>query len=121
MPVGYDVALRIHDDAGTERTLADSSAVSTLASEKAVKEVVKLIPIIAVGRVTAPPRAHILDGRLSIDVDDARLQLLGNLRELAGELGGRWYRQRSRIRGFLAFLPLYSVRNHSPDQDPDCQ
>src|ERR1019366_9341221 len=74
VPVGDDVALGIHNHAGTERALADGArfpALTTLAAEELVKEIlergvfiaVALILLVLIGTHGAPA-VRVLDGRL---------------------------------------------------------
>ena len=125
--VGDDVALGIHNHARAQGTLADRAgpatrtalaALSALAAEKAVKEVVKGIGIIiAIGSAAAP--AGRLDGGFGVDVDHAGLKLLGDLRELVRELLRRRHGQLASHRRKMIFLswPLTSGGDHGPDQD----
>ena len=64
---------------------------------------------------------RILDGRLGIDVDHARLQLLGNLREGGRELLRSGNGQRSRIRRLLPLLAFHSIGNDRANQNSNRQ
>ncbi len=107
--VGDNVALGIDDDARSQRMLANGTA-ALLAAEEFVEEVVEGILVIGlVGIPTRVPAMRILlDGRFGIDVDHARLQLLGDLRELARELLRRRDTQRGGVRALL-FLALNAL------------
>ena len=89
VPVGDDVAFGIDNHAGAQgpftnrATAAPSTALPSRTTEKAVKKVVKRIPIIVIGGTTSP--ALSLDSRFGVDVDDAGLELLRYQRELIGE------------------------------------
>ncbi len=71
--IGDDVALGIHDHAGSQRTFADGTLVSALAAEETVEEIVKGILLVASVLIrTAAAAAWLsLDRGLRVDVNDA--------------------------------------------------
>src|SRR5208282_4022872 len=98
--IGDDVALGVNDYARTERSLTDGPGIRTaltwLASEELVEEIlerritafVTAIPffLVRIGMHGTSPAVRILNGRFSINVDDARLHLLGDLRKCIRKL-----------------------------------
>src|SRR3984893_11993204 len=127
MPVGNDVTLGIYDHAGTERALADGTrfwaALAALSAEELVKEILEgsvflsvALFLVRIGTDGAPP-VRVLNGRLGIDVYDARLKLLGNLGEGVRELLRSGNRERSRIRRLLSLFPFDSRRDNRANQN----
>src|SRR5574340_100494 len=100
--------------------LADGPGV-LLVAEEAVEKVVERALIVAPALIRHSTAAmRVLDNGLGIDVDDRGLQLLGDLRELVGELLRGWSRQRrGRVGGLLTFLPSDSVGNNRTNQNAD--
>src|ERR1022692_1226176 len=130
--VGDDVALGIHNDAGTKRPLADGARVraslTALTTEELVKEILKLVVVLAAlilvrvrTDVRIAPFMRALNRRLGIDIYYARLQLLGNLGEGIRELLRSGYGQGSRIRRLLSFLAFNSIGNNRANQNSNRQ
>src|SRR5690349_20177718 len=86
--VGDDIALRIHNHAGAERTFPNAASIRSYAAattgtlslrtaKEAIKKVLERILIVVVA-ISATRRAHaavgIFNGGFGIDVDDAGLQ-----------------------------------------------
>src|SRR5882672_2374751 len=128
--VGENVALRVNNYAGTQRTLADGPGIgatlTTLATEEAVKEVVKgaavgvgVVVIVAGG--AAQVAVRILDGALGVDVHDRGLELLGNLGKSIRELLRGGNGERGGIAGLDVFLALDAGGNDGDNQNPDGQ
>src|SRR5271168_3139614 len=91
-----------------------------LSAEKAVKEVVEGRLIVAAVstliRNSSSAAVRTFDDGLGVDVDDCRLQLFGNLRELIGKLLQRRNSQRSRRIGtFFVLLAFDPVGDNRPD------
>src|ERR1700675_4165638 len=127
VPVGDDVALGIHNNARTERALADGACfwatLTTLASEELNKEILERSVFIAVALILirigtdgAPP-VRVLDSRFRINVHHARLKLLGNLGERVRELLRSGNRERSRIRRFLSLFAFHSRGDNRANQN----
>ena len=87
-----------------------NGTVALLAAEELIEEVVKRILVIGlVGIASASPAMRIrFDDRFGVDIDDTRLQLLGDLRELTRELLRRRDGQRGGIRTLL-LLAFHSL------------
>jgi hypothetical protein len=64
------------------------------------------------------PAVRVLNGRLGIDVDHARLELLGNLGEGVRELLRSGNGQRGRIRRLLSLLAFHSIGDNVPIRIP---
>src|SRR5208337_4592852 len=128
--VGDDVALGIHDHARTEGALADVTRVRALAAKELVKEILErgvfiavtlILVWIRVGTDAGPAAVRILYGGLGIDVDHARLKLLGNLGKGSRELLGSGNGQRGCVRCLLALLALDAVGNDGTNQNSNRQ
>ena|SRR5436190_18646950 len=96
-----------------------TAAISaTLSAEKAVEEIVEGALIWIGGRLSATAWRS-FDGGFSINVDHAGLELVGNLRELSGQLLRRWDGE---WRGIgvcilLRLLAAHTGRNYGPNQN----
>ena len=124
VPISQNEALRVDNDAGTQRALSQraSSALSSLtarATKETIKKVVERIFVFPAGITTAS--ALRLDRRLSVDVDDAGLQLLRDLGELTGKLLRRGNAESGGVGNLLGFLPFHAVGNYGPNQDSESQ
>jgi hypothetical protein len=129
VPIRKNVAFGIDDHSGTERTftnrsIAGSGSLPSRASEEVIEEIVHTAAIFVVAAtavISAAASVHILDRRFRIDVDDARLQLLRNLRKgIRHHLRGR----QGERRGFaflLPFFPLHPLGDHRTDQNANGQ
>jgi len=114
VPVGNDVALGIDNDAGTKRALADSAGFGASLTALPPKNLSKKSwnwlssspPLPGRIGMHGAPMMRILDGRLGVDVDHGRLQLLGNLGEGIRQLLRSGNGQGSRIRRLLPSLPF---------------
>src|SRR3954471_17696814 len=85
VPVGNDVATRVDNHARSQGALADIGAIgSALTAEKLVEEILKAAVVVALItgvslRIARPAPARRLNGRFGVDVDNTRLDLLGDL------------------------------------------
>src|SRR5208282_2188050 len=130
--VGDDVTFGIHNHAGAERMLADGAhvtALAALAAEELVKEILEGGVFIAAALILvwvgvdvgiAPPM-RVLNRRLGIDVDYARLELLGNLGKGVRELLRSGNGQRRRDGRLLALLAFHSIGDNRSNQNSNCQ
>ncbi|MCX6623141.1 MAG: hypothetical protein NTY38_19150 [Acidobacteria bacterium] len=92
--VGNDVAVTIDNEAGASGFTAETrrGRLALRTPEEAPEQVhLVLILFVAIRGWTAPPGATLFFRRVvGADVHHRRLQRLGQFRELAGKLDGRW-------------------------------
>src|SRR5882672_1147319 len=124
--VGENVALRVNNYAGTQRTLADGTRIGATLTTLAAEEVVKgaavgvgVVVIVAGG--AAQVAVWILNRRFGVDVHNRGLELLGNLRKSVRELLRGGNAERGGIARLGVFLALDAGGNDGANQDADGQ